>query len=407
MQFAAGSWLLGLLGLPLLWLAMRFADQRVDRRARALLGDLVGAHREGWNPRVRSWRRFLFFSAIFWLLVALARPQWGASEVTVTQRGRDIVVALDISNSMLAEDEPPNRLERAKAELGEFIAKLEHGRIGLVLFAGAAFVQCPLTTDYATADMFLGMAAPDMISTQGTAIASALQVSREMLISGRPEGGGEEAFEAILLVTDGEDLEGGWEDEVQTCREDGVVVIPVGIGKETGGLVPRFDARGNPDGFLRDPQGTVVMSRFDAAALARLGELGGSQAFRIGIDGLAGDRLRRVLAQLGEREFEERRISAYQERFRWPLGLAFACLILRALIGARRPLRLTADAACRRRRAGAGGIRPGRRRRGGAMAAGRRRPRADAAASTTPPAVSPKPWRTSRRRARCIRRMRG
>jgi len=117
-QFAAGFWLFGLLGLPLLWLAMRFADRRVDRRAHSLLGDLVGAHREGWNPRVRSWRRFLFFSTIFWLLVALARPQWGASEVTVTQRGRDIVVALDISNSMLAEDEPPTRSNGRKRSSG-------------------------------------------------------------------------------------------------------------------------------------------------------------------------------------------------------------------------------------------------------------------------------------------------
>jgi Ca-activated chloride channel homolog len=341
-QFAAGTWLFGLLGLPLLWFALRLADRRGERRARTLLGDLAVSHREGWNPRVRSWRRFLFLSGIFWLLVALARPQWGASEVTVSQRGRDIVIALDISNSMLAEDEPPNRLERAKAELREFIGKMEHGRIGLVLFAGAAFVQCPLTTDYATADMFLDMAAPDMISTQGTNIAAALQVSREMLLSGRPQGTGDEQFEAALLVTDGEDLEGGWEDEVQSCREEGVIVIPVGIGKDTGGLVPRFDARGNRDGFMRDPQGNVVMSRFDAAALAKIGELGGSQAFRIGIDGLAGERLRRVLSQLGEREFEDRRISAYQERFRWPLGLALACFVLRAVVGARRPPRAAA-----------------------------------------------------------------
>src|SRR5210317_1651597 len=95
-------------------------------------------------------------------LMALARPQWGASEVTVTQRGSDIVVALDISNSMIAEDVLPSRMERAKTELGAFLNRLEDSRVGLVFFAGSAFVQCPLTLDYGTADIFLKMAGPDM-----------------------------------------------------------------------------------------------------------------------------------------------------------------------------------------------------------------------------------------------------
>ncbi len=254
------------------------------------------------------------------LLLALARPQWGASEVTVTQRGRDVVVALDISNSMLAEDVAPNRLDRAKAELTSFLRAQGDSRVGLVLFAGAAFVQCPLTADYGTAEIFLQMAAPDMISTQGTALASALSVSRELLLSGRAPGHRDD-FQAILLVTDGEDLEGAWEAEARLCVDAGITVIPVGIGEETGGLIPMPDDQG---GFLKDEEGQLVLSRIDLASLERLAAVGGGSTFRVGLDGLAGERLRTVLERLGTRDFEQRRVTAWQERYHWPLALALA-----------------------------------------------------------------------------------
>ncbi len=118
MRFAAQFWLYLVPVLPVLWLLLRAGDRRADRRLGRLLGQRAGDHVEAANPRLRGWRRFLYLGGLFWLLLALARPQWGASEVMVTQRGSDIVVALDISNSMLAEDVPPNRIERAKSELG-------------------------------------------------------------------------------------------------------------------------------------------------------------------------------------------------------------------------------------------------------------------------------------------------
>ena len=178
MKFAGENWLLLLLALPLLALAIRWGDRRARRRLRSLLGSRYQDHVENDFRRLRSWRRFLLLFGLFWLTVALARPQWGAHEVVVKERGTDVVIALDISNSMLAEDTPPNRLERAKAELGSFLEQLPQGRVGLVLFAGASFVQCPLTLDYGTARLFLRMAATDMISEQGTDIGSALETLR-------------------------------------------------------------------------------------------------------------------------------------------------------------------------------------------------------------------------------------
>ncbi len=350
MVFAAAGWLVALIVPPLLWLLLKAADRRADRRATVLLGPQASAAREAWHARTRGWQRFFQLCGLCWLVLALARPQWGASEVTITQRGQDVVIALDVSRSMLAEDVAPNRLERAKAELTTFLRQHRDGRVGLVLFAGAAFVQAPLTGDLATAEVFLKMAAPDMISAQGTAIGTALRVSRELLQA----GAGPDAlpgFQAILLVTDGEDLEGGWELEAEACRRLGITVIPVGIGEATGGLIPITDAQGRAAGFLKDAEGNLVLTRLDLAALERLAAIGGGSAFRIGRDGLAGERLRAVLDNLGRRDFDDRRVTRHQERYQWPLGLALVHFCLAMGIAPRRRRHDAGDAV-------AGGVRP-------------------------------------------------
>lgn len=274
MRFAQEIWLLSLPILPLLWIGLRASDRRAGRQLRRLLGPAALEQVEGANQRLRSWERFFLFASLFWLLLALARPQWGASEVTVTQRGSDIVIALDISNSMLAEDVPPSRIERAKSELVSFLGRVRESRIGLVYFAGSAFVQCPLTLDYGTSEIFLRMAGPDMLSEQGTAIAAALQTSRELLNKGK-DGADAGNFQAILLVTDGEDLEGDWQAEATACARDGIKLIPVGVGSESGGLIPVLDNQGRPSGFLKDNQDNVVMTRLDLASLEELAASGG------------------------------------------------------------------------------------------------------------------------------------
>jgi Ca-activated chloride channel family protein len=328
LRFAAQPWLWAVPLLAVLWLALRLWEAKGRTRLRGLLGDRADEHVEGRRPLLLGWDRFLLLAGLFWLLIALARPQWGASEVTVTQRGSDVVVVLDISNSMLAEDVAPSRLERAKTELGSFLTRVQESRIGLVFFAGAAFVQCPLTLDYGTADMFLKMADTDLLSEQGTNIGAALAAARQLLAKGR-EGESGEGFQAIVLVTDGEDLEGQWEKEAETCQKEGIRLIPVGVGSTEGGLIPAVDRQGRPAGFLKDDEGNVVTTHLNLEAMEKLGAIGGAGTFRLGVDGLAGDRLYRELQRLGRRDLEDRRVSAYQERFVWPLLMAIVCLVLR------------------------------------------------------------------------------
>lgn len=338
MRFAQEFWLYLVPLVPLLWLVFRAADRRSTRRLQTLLGSDAQGHVEGINSRLQGWRRFFFLAGIFWLLMALARPQWGTNEVTVTQRGSDIVIALDISNSMLAEDVPPNRMGRAVTELKSFLNRLEDSRVGLVFFAGAAFVQCPLTLDYGTAEIFLKMAGPDMMSQQGTAIASALETSRKLLGKSRAEGQ-HNNFQAILLVTDGEDLEGQWEEQAQACKADGIKLIPVGVGDKGGGLIPAFDLHGRPDGFMKDEDDKVVMTRLDLVSLEKMAGIGGGSSFLIGVDGLAGDHLFAELQRLGKRDMEDRQISSYKERYVWPLLLGLICFVLRMILHSRRPNR--------------------------------------------------------------------
>ncbi len=334
MTFGAVHWLWLLLLPPLLWLLQQVGDRRAAARLVRLVGERGAEHVEDPAPRRRRWRRGLLLLALAAMAVGLARPQWGTREVVMRQRGPDFVVALDVSNSMRAEDVAPSRLVRARAALADLVAGLDDGRVGIVLFAGAAFVQCPLTADRATAQLFLRMADTEMISEQGTNLAAALAVGRKLLGGGdRPPG----ELRAICLVTDGEDLEGGWQAEVARCREEGIVVHAVGVGSREGGLIPVVDARGRPDGFLKDEDGTVVMSRLDTASLAELARLGGGEAILLD-DPEAEPRLRRAVAGLSERELEERRIAARQERYHWPLGLALLALAVREAlrIGPRR-----------------------------------------------------------------------
>jgi len=155
-----------------------------------------------------------------------------------------------------------------------------------------------------------------------------LSAARQLLAKGR-EGESGEGFQAIVLVTDGEDLEGQWEKEAEACRKEGIRVIPVGVGSTDGGLIPAFDRQGRPAGYLKDDEGNVVTTHLNLQALEELGTIGGAGTFRLGVDGLAGDRLFRELQRLGRRDLEDRRVSAYQERFVWPLSLSIACLLLR------------------------------------------------------------------------------
>jgi Ca-activated chloride channel homolog len=329
-RFVHEIWLYLIPLLLLLWMFLRWSDQRSIRKLETLLGARSTIHIEKHNSRLQSWRRFLFFGSLVWLFLGLASPQWGAKEVVVTAEGSDIVIVLDISQSMLVSDVPPTRLGAVKTELGAFLGQLQDSRIGLVFFSGMAAVQNPLTLDYGITAIHLEKAHPGMMSDRGTNVGAGLKVARELLAQSNdstPHGN----FQAIILVTDGEDWGGTWHDEATACKKAGIKVIPVGVGTQAGGPIPVLGTEGTDKQFIDDPDrqdGTKVLAHFDSAFLDELAAIDGGSSFRIGEDGLAGKRLFSVLNRLGKRELQERRVMSYQDRSVWAYLLSFFSLAL-------------------------------------------------------------------------------
>ena len=256
--------------------------------------------------------------------------------MTVTQRGSDIVVALDISNSMLAEDVPPNRMERAKTELNSFPGTPGGQPYRSGIFRRRGF--CAMSPDPGLRDRGDfpqdGRARHDVRAGHGHC-GVALENRPRAPCQGPGRRPRREPFKPYSWSPTVRILKGTGKKEAEACHKDGIQLIPVGVGEESGGLIPTFDNRGRAAGFMKDEEGKVVMTRLDMASLAKLAAVGGGSPFHIGVDGLAGDRLFAELKRLGRRDLEERRISAYQERYHHSSadcpGLSFALRLLVAI----------------------------------------------------------------------------
>lgn len=277
----------------------------------------------------RRWKGALVAAALAALGLALARPQFGTRVETVRREGQDIVVALDLSRSMQANDVQPSRLERAKLEVARMIGRLDGDRVGLVAFAGDAFVQSPLTTDYGAATMFLNAMAPEIMPVQGTDLGRAVQVAVEALDETPPE------HRVVVVISDGEDHEGGLADALRLAAEAGATIHAVGVGSPGGVPLPDVDEQGRPAGWRRDENGQVVTTALDESALQDIALQTGGEYYRAGP---GDDGMRRLLERVGEggRETESREATQYEEQFRIFLGAALVLLFLDAALPERR-----------------------------------------------------------------------
>lgn len=310
MSFGAPQFLLSLAALPALMLFLWWAW---TRRAAALgrIGDAVLIERLGLTAgrRVRGFRLVLWFLGVTLLILALARPQWGSDIEIVEQGGVQVMVALDISRSMLAEDLNPTRLDRAKLEISDLISRLEGDEVGIVLFSGASFIQFPLTSDYTTARTYLNHANPRAITRQGTAIAEAIDTAMGGFSTER------EHKKIIVVMTDGESHEGDPIAAARQAAEQGGVIYTVGFGSPEGAPVPAYDERGEITGFSQDREGNVLLSRIDEVALQQIAGSGGGRYFRAtesgAIAGLA-EEIRSFQDQSLQSEFNQRKVERFQ-----------------------------------------------------------------------------------------------
>ena len=262
-------------------------------------------------------------------MLALTRPQWGYQWEDINQEGVDIIVALDVSRSMLAEDIKPNRLERAKRKISDLLDMLRGDRVGLVAFAGTSFVQCPLTLDYSAARIFLNAIDTDLIPVQGTALGDALRKSVKAF---RTE---DNKSKAIILITDGEDQTGQALQAAKEAREVGVKVFTIGIGKEIGAPLPNPDKTG---GFLKNEEGEVILTKLDETTLQKISlETGGSYVRSVTGDiDLKTIYLDQINQNLEKKKFKSERRKIWQERFQWFIFPALLFLLYEANLAERK-----------------------------------------------------------------------
>lgn len=258
----------------------------------------------------RFWLKHILFGlGIILLAVSWANPQRGAKQQKATQESADILIALDISQSMLAQDIAPSRLEFAKVFARKLVEALEGERIGLIFFAGDAFLQMPLSTDYNFILQSLQSAEPDLITVQGTAIPSAIDLAVKSY--GEEPGGGR----ALILITDGENHDQDAVDRAASAYEEGVVICTVGAGTSDGGPIP-MGGSGFSE-YKRDDNGEVVVTRLDEQLLQKLAQAGGGQAFNIKQNDAAINALKRIVDGLAKREITLRSYTEYESYFQW------------------------------------------------------------------------------------------
>ncbi|MEJ2204290.1 MAG: VWA domain-containing protein [Gemmatimonadota bacterium] len=328
-RFGAFEWLGVLVVVPVL-LALYGFGARSRRRAleRFAEAPLVAKLTASVSVQARRVKVALTVTAAALAALALARPQFGTRVETVRSVGQDIMVAVDLSQSMLAGDVAPNRLERARFAILRLMRQLDGDRIGLVAFAGDAFVQSPLTVDYTAAALFLNAMEPSMMPVQGTDLGAALRVSLDAL---------EEARESrvLVVITDGEDHEEGFQAQVDRAVQDGVRIHTVGIGSAEGVPIPQVDESGRPAGFLRDEDGAVVTTRLDEETLRSIAGATGGTFVRAGVGGTAFDQLVDELSRAEGEALDARQITQFEEQYQIFLGAALLLLLVERLIPGR------------------------------------------------------------------------
>jgi len=331
MRFASPEYLWWLLGLPVLVGLFALAFRR-RRRALEAFGDLHLLRKLSTSASLerRIIKAVLLVAAALFLVLALARPQWGAKLETVTRRGVDVIVAVDTSLSMLAEDVKPNRMAQARAAVGSFIDLLKGDRVGLVAFAGMSYVACPLTLDYTAARMFVDVLDVDLIPVQGTAIADALQTA---IAAFRP---GERRYKVLVLITDGEDHEGNVAAAARAAAAEGITIYAVGVGSPSGEPIPMRNARGDVIGYKEDKDHRKVTSRLGESDLEALASATGGKYFRSTPEGLELHRVYEEISRMDQRTLSGRTLTAYEERYQLPLGAAILLLLIEAALGERR-----------------------------------------------------------------------
>jgi Ca-activated chloride channel family protein len=325
-RFENTVFLYALLVLPVLAVFYWYSNYRSNRKLRkwgdrkllALLMPLSS------RPK-RTWKFILFLLAIASLVFALARPQFGSKLTDVKRKGVEIMIALDVSNSMLAEDILPSRLENAKRAISKLVDELENDKIGLIVFAGDAYIQLPITTDFGAAKLFLASVNTQIVPRQGTSIGAAIDLASR---SFTPEA---DKSKAIIIITDGENHEEGAIEAAEAAAEKGIVVHTIGMGLSKGAPIPVYNQYGQKD-FRKDNEGNVIISKLNENLLREVAAAGKGIYIRANNANTGLKTLFEEINKMDKQEIEARVYSEYEEQFQYLVFLAIFLLVVELII---------------------------------------------------------------------------
>lgn len=326
-RFENPEYLYLLILIPILALIRFYVLHRQKQKLRAF-GDLnlvkyLMPDVSIWRPRIKFW---LLEFGLSMLIIAIARPQMGIQAKTDKRVGIETIIALDISNSMLAEDVKPSRLVRSKMLIENLIDKFTNDKVGLIVFAGDAFVQLPITSDFVSAKMFLNTIEPSLIATQGTDIATAINMASHSFT--KQEGIGK----AIIVITDGEDHEGGANEAAQKAREKGMTVYVLGIGTSRGAPIPLGDG----SGYIKDERGEVVLSALNEAMCKEIANSGGGSYIQVNNNSDAQKLLDIELSKLSKNEISSNVYTEHGEQFQIFCFIAILFIVFEMFISERK-----------------------------------------------------------------------
>lgn len=312
--------------IPIIYGIMR----GVRSRRLAKLGDreMVEKLMPSWSGAKGWWRIVLFVLALFCFILGISRPQIGAKLAQRETKGAEVIICLDVSNSMLAQDYSPDRLSRAKLAISRLVDKLQGDRIGLIVFAGTSFVQLPVTTDYVSAKMFLNSIDTQSVPVQGTAIGDAI------LTAARGFSTQSDKSRAIIVITDGENHEDNPVDAARTVAEMGVKVYTIGVGSLRGQPIPK-------DGeLMKDKEGNIVVTRLDEQTLRQVAEAGNGAYIHAGNEEFGLNPIIDELKKLEQEEFNSVVFEEYDEQYMYFFAAALFFFVLEMLVGERKARRI-------------------------------------------------------------------
>ncbi len=315
------AYLLLLFFVLIYWMYKGWKSRAEKRFGDKVLLDRLVKYRSDTKPALRF---LLLLLALFFLISGIIDPKVGSKVETVKRKGIDLYIALDVSNSMLAEDIKPDRLDRAKMAISNLIDKLNGDRIGLIVFAGRAYKLLPLTSDYGAAKLFLSSVDTQIVPVQGTAIGSAIDLARRSFEKDKHN-------KAIIVITDGENHQDNPVQAAKRAAAQGIKVFTIGMGLPEGAPIPLYDAQGNRS-FLKDRNGKVVITRLNEQMLQEIAAAGNGTYARANNASVGLSEVLKNLNRIQKQELATRQFTDYEHHFQFFLLLAFIFLVMELLL---------------------------------------------------------------------------